>query len=618
MKDSFSRRSFLKNGAIVAAGAAALGLAGCGSPTKASEAKAASSTAAGAATREVSMQAGTYSATVDSIKGKMTVNTTVSENTITGISVQAADTRHIMQKVIEEMVPSMIKNQSTDVDTISGATLSSAALKQGVTECLSQAGADAKAFDVDCKTKAVDAADEEFDVVVVGSGAAGLSTAIQCANNGLGRIVVLDKLGFYGGTTGLSSGGVWTCDTEFNEATGYNFTPDSLVKHMYDTTGLAEGSLNDELIKNVASVASEVYTEYHENGSPWDTQRYTFGDALQEMPVSWAEMFWTADYENNAGSTLIDFMVRYALYKGVEIRLNSKVSGILTDASGAVTGVSVEARDKNYNANAKKVVFATGGFQRNEELVEKLAPQHKTMVPFTSAGSTGDAITYATEIGAATFGNGVAGSMGLDASIGYCGPDGATTYCTNLRVNKEGKRFMNEASHYSTYPDAVCSQTDGTVYGIADSTNANVEILEQLVEQGRAFRADSLQALAAAAGIDASALEATVQSYNTTANSGADDSEFGTPNASMTPAQTAPFYAITTHLVSFAVLAGLKANENCAILDENDSPIPNLFGAGEVVAGNLFTQTYPGSGSQIGSGIYEGKIIADQIAKEIA
>lgn len=617
-----SRRNFLKGSVVALAGAATAGaLSACSSQgaTSASATSAVASsaeaaeaqTSAAATAATVNMAAGTYTATVDSIKGPMTVTTTVSDSAIQSIVMKSEDTMHVVGHVVDQMIPAMIKNQSTEVDTIAGATFSSAALKRGVRECLDQAGA-GDALKENCATQQQQGADETFDAVVVGSGAAGLSSAIQLAKAGK-RVVVLERNSYFGGTTSFSSGGVWTVgNTEFNQATGFDFDADGLVKHMYDACEAEQGTLNDALIRKIAAVAPEVYTEYHEAGSPWDTQRYTFGDPLEEMPVSWPGMFYDNAYENSSGMTLIDFMVRHAQENGVDLRASSPVSGLLSEGN-KVIGVVVNGREKAYNINADVVVLATGGFQRNPEVVAELAPQAINLVPFTGAGSNGDAIVWGKELGAGTAGSGIAGTLGLNEMIGYGGPLGGSTYITTLRVNKEGKTFMNGAAHYNTYPDALLSQTDGICWGIVGGNGA-VDAAEVLVERGYAVKADTLEALAGEIGVPADALAETVEVYNKMAEDGIDDEATGLPAAAMSPATEAPYYAIETHLVSFGVTAGLAADENCNILREDGTPIEGLYGAGEVVVGNIMSGKYTGSGSQIGPAIYEGRIIADAVA----
>lgn len=595
METKLSRRSFLRVGAAAAVGAAALGSLSACAPQPGREASAEGG-GENQVRADLKMQAGSYSATVPSIKGDMVVTALVGESEIKSITMKCHDTKHIVQTVAGKMIPAMIENQSSEVDAVSGATHTSKALKDGLRECLLQAGAAEGDFSHDCTTAPAKAESEDWDVAVVGSGAAGLSAAIQLAKKGA-RVVVLERSGFLGGTTSFSSGGVWTSNTVFNENSGYNFTPDSLVEHMYNACEVERGTLNEALIRRVAEVSGEIYDEYRtEAGAPWDIHDYTLGDSLKELPVSWAAMKWTTPYENNAGMTLVDSLVRHAVELGADLRPESQVTGLVLDGEGRVAGVSVSGRGRVYDINASKVVLATGGFQRNKTLVEELAPKAKNLVPFTSAGSQGDAIIWGRELGAATVGEGVGGTTGLNESFGYVGVEGSAKNAAKLQVNKEGKTFDN-----------ILEQTDGAAFAIADGANEKVDSLEHLVDMELAVRADTIDALAQEIGVPADALAATV----------AENNEGAAASDKLLAIEKAPFYAIPICYVSYAVLAGLKADENCAIVDTGGNVIPNLFGAGEVVIGNLCYNKYPGSGSAVGPALYEGRIIADKIAEEL-
>ena len=358
------------------------------------------------------MQPGEYSTTVSGMKGDMTVKVTVDENGITEIEVvDTVDTVQIVGAVIDNMIPEIVNHQSVNVDSITGATFSSFAVKNAVRECLKQAGANPDDFNEKISAEAVEAEDQTATVAVVGSGGAGLSAAIQLSNAGFENIVVLEKNGYYGGTTGLSSGGAWVVGgTEFNEMTGFDYTPDELVEHMYAASGAEEGSLNDALIRHIAEVSAEVFTEYAEGGAPWDLTQYTFGDSLSEMPVAWAKQFYETSWENGAGITLINWLVETAQEKGIDLRLNSKVTELITGDDGAVIGVKVEGKNENYNLYADAVVLATGGFQNSTELVKEIASVTADAVPFTAAGSTGDGIRMARELGAYVVGNRIGGA----------------------------------------------------------------------------------------------------------------------------------------------------------------------------------------------------------------
>jgi fumarate reductase flavoprotein subunit len=144
-----------------------------------------------------------------------------------------------------------------------------------------------------------------------------------------------------------------------------------------------------------------------------------------------------------------------------------------------------------------------------------------------------------------------------------------------------------------------------------------VDVLEQAVEKGYAVKADTLEELAEALELtDVDAFVDTINTYNSDAASGQDDSVFGVANAAMAPVTVAPYYAVKIKAVSSFSLAGLAVDENCKIIKEDGTPIENLYGAGELISGNLTAGYYTGSGTQVGSGLYEGKIIANDILSE--
>ncbi len=559
--------------------------------------------------KEAVLTPGTYAETVNSMKGKMTVNVTVDEHAITDIQLDTVDTEHIVGAVQTQMIPEIIAAQSLNVDSVSGATISSAAVKYGVKLALEEAGADTSAsFNADAAVTPVEKEAEEAAVVVVGSGGAGLSTAIMLAENGVENVVLLERLGFFGGTTSVSGGGVWAVgDTQFNQNTGFDYDADGLIRHLYEASGVEEGTLNEDLIRNIAEVSPEVFNYYLEDVSvPFDIETIDFGDSLSEMPVAWTD---------GGGRVLVSYLVERAQSLGVDMRLNTRVTSLLED-NGTVTGVHAEGREAVYDISAQKVVLATGGFQRNKELVEELTPDYVNAVPFTSAGSTGDGITMARELGAVVSGDTLAGLGGLGEQFGY--EDlGSSIWGSAIFVNKNGERYIDETAHYSYHLDAIMAQPDGKVYGIGDSTSYIYENIDQLVELRYAVTADTIEELAELIEVDPAALQQTVDAYTADREGGNDDSVFGTSNEAMKSLSEAPYFALKMDGVSFAGLAGLNVDDTCHILTADGEAIPNLYGAGELIGSNLLQGRYAGSGSQVGSSLYEGKIIADSIAAEL-
>ena len=156
----------------------------------------------------------------------------------------------------------------------------------------------------------------------------------------------------------------------------------------------------------------------------------------------------------------------------------------------------------------------------------------------------------------------------------------------------------------------------GHAFAVIDSDNPNVGVFEQWVERGKVFKADTLEELAAAAGIDAAGLAATVEAYNASYEAG-DDTEFGTAHDAMYPVKNGPFYAGEISICVIGSLVGLKVNENCQILGEGDEPIPGLFGVGEVCLGGNILSMYYSGGCSIATALNTGRISAEYIAANL-
>lgn len=559
---------------------------------------------------EVQMLPGTYEVTVASIMGPMDLAVTVTEDKIEKIEIlQTLDNVQMITAVKEDMIPVIIENQSVNVDGITGATLSSGAVVRGVKQALEQAQAPKDAFNNKVETVAVQD-DRTVDVVVVGSGASGLSTAVQLANRSNLNVLLLEKNGYLGGTSGVSGGGIWTSQTQYNKEFGIDFTPDELVEAFYKASG--EGFVvNEGLARNIAEISSEIFLEYLDAGMSWDVTRYSSSNPT--FAVIWPEERYIQSYETNLGGwNLVTFLKEQAESKGVEIAVNAKVTELLTE-DGAVVGVKVGTDNNSYNVYAKKVVLATGGLTRNLELMAKYYPDFIGIVPHSGAGSTGDGIILTESLDAAIAGDGLGISIGEGPALGYSGPYGSIARSMQLIVNKDGERFFDETDRTQGWQKKLLDNGNKNI-GITDSTNANVDRLENAVKDGFAKKADSFEELAKQLGVPETAFAEAMNQYNEAYKNGTDD--IFTPHGKMKPLLEAPFYAMNYAILTNASLTGLKVNENCMVLTNSGAEIENLYAVGELVIGNLFNN-YPSSGSAIGSGIYEGAIVAIDITEKL-
>lgn len=437
-----------------------------------------------------------------------------------------------------------------------------------------------------------------YDVVVIGSGAAGLAAAIEAADAGA-KVAVLEKLPMVGGSTLLSGGIVYSTGSSIMKAAGIKDSVDALVKYWSDR---ADGKNSPDKLRFVAERSGATLDWLVELGVKFGAS-YPTGTSPVARAVS------TSD----GGNGIVGPLKAAADAKKVEFFMETTATKLISK-NGAVTGVQAKDKaGKKLSFAAKSVILATGGFDRNKDLMTKYAPDMINDITFVGVGNTGDGITMATDLGAQVVGNG--GAIGLRAIPGepsFETPVSMLVWAPNLYVNKEGKRFANEAEDYPLFHAAINAQTGKTSFQIWDQASYS-EILGKAVEKKVAFQADSLEALAAAAGIEPAAFVATVAAYNTAIKAGK-DAQFGKALKGMKPLVKGPFYALTVNAATIGTMVGLKTDLDAKVLGAEDKAIAGLYAAGETANGDFFNLVYPASGTSIQMSLTFGRVAGQKAA----
>ena len=323
--------------------------------------------------------------------------------------------------------------------------------------------------------------------------------------------------------------------------------------------------------------------------------------------------------------------------RNIPLWLNAPVQELLSE-NGMVCGALVNREGTVQRIHARRgVLLATGGFSHNAEMRQQYQ-QAPIGNQWTAAapGATGDAVVMGTEIGAA-----------LDFmdcawwSPTYTIPDGRVMALIagksnpgSIMVNRQGKRFANEAQPYEDLVKAqYASETRGEgaipCYLVFDATyrgkyavghlkpgkvEQDARLPPEVFKSGLLTKADSLEELAAKLQIDADALLQTVTEFNRHARVG-EDPEFGrgvtehdryyadrkvSPNPSLGPLETAPYYALRCDPGDLDTKGGLLCDEYARVLHCNGAVIAGLYAAGNASAA-VMGNTYPGAGATIGS-----------------
>ncbi|WMJ78334.1 MULTISPECIES: flavocytochrome c [unclassified Sedimentibacter] len=503
--------------------------------------------------------------------GPIKVEVVIENSEIKGINILENSDSGYTNTVVDSIISHMIETNSTDADTVTGATLTSGALIRAVSDAVKQANVTLTAKNV---VKEVETAeDASTDIVIVGAGGAGMTAAIEATNQG-SNVIVVEKNAFIGGNTNYATGGMNAAGTKYQEEKGIEDSPELF----YEDTMKGGHDLNDpELLK--------VFTEKSAETLDW---LESLGADLSEVGRSGGQSvdrLHKAPQGMPIGSHLMDVFQTQADNLGIEIRLNTKAIEILTDDNGSATGIKVENNDGNtYNINAKAVIIATGGFGANAQLVEKYNPELKGFGTTNQPGATGDALAMAekldvalTDIDQIQTHPTVVPVINEMITEGIRG-DGA------ILVNHEGKRFIDELETRDVVSEAILSQEGATAFLVLDKqVYEKASTYEKYKNQGLLKEAASIEELAQMMEVDASELKNTIESYNVYVT-GKSDTEFGRTSLDVELTQS-PYYYVEVAPAIHHTMGGLKINTNTEVINNSGDIIPGLFAAGEVTGG---------------------------------
>lgn len=440
---------------------------------------------------------------------------------------------------------------------------------------------------------------KDFDVVVVGAGAAGLAAAIEAAETGA-SVALLEKMPMVGGSTVLSGGIVYSTGSQAQKDAGIEDSVEDLVNYWSER---AEGKNDKEFLTFVAE----------KSGATMDWL-VDIGVEFTDMHVSGTSPVLRAQSTTSHGAGLINPIKAYAESKNVDIFLQMAASELISNDEGAIVGVkAVDKEDNVVLFNTNSVVLATGGFDRNPDLVKEYASIAEGQDTFVGMGNTGDGLVMAKELGADVVSNG--GVIGFRKVVGE--PAYTTDICMlmwspYLYVNMQGERFVNETTDYPLFYEELVKQEDQVSFLIFDASTY-VETLDLAVEKGSAYVADSLEELAEKSGIDAEGLIATVENYNEMiANS--EDTEYGKALTGHSPIETPKYYALKIVPATLGTMSGIKIDLDTQVIDTDGNVIPGLYAAGEVANGSFFNKVYPASGTSIQMGLTFGRVAGENAA----
>jgi len=595
---------------------------------------------------------GTYTASAQGI-ATVVVTMTFSESAITDVVLNVeGETATIGQAAAQQLIDSLLANQSAEIDAVAGATVTSKAVMQAAAKCIAQAkgeipvevietaAAEEKTADWLGEAPEVAEADIsetwETDFLVVGAGNGGLTAAAYAAVNGL-DFRIIEK----GPQHGAVRGWYGAINTDQIVAEGGYTDRGALLRELKKySSGKCDISLFNTWYNESAAMhqfITDIYAQY----SP-DTQcQVTVGDEAKwpdEDPMGLmfpvCEHFW-----GMGGANRLDlFESAVNDYSGHGVDYNTALVKLEKNEDGKVTGAIAQNTDTGayirINA-ANGVLLATGGYPHNPAMMEQLDPMGTAVTTYNNAYplDTGDGIKAAKWIGAAMqaepapmlFDRGIV-APGVDAgyqvtSLGekyFPATFGQFNTGTQpfLKVNRKGERFTNESGTYDQMSYAAYGQPGGVYAQIFDGNwqedvqrfhtigcsamTRNMPAMAEgkiasAIERGEGFTADTIEELADKLGFVGEAKDtflATVAKYNEMYDAG-EDTEFGKPFYRMSSLRTAPFYGFWMGACLLTTEQGILCNDKAQVKTEDKTGIiENLYVCGDN-AGGFFVNNYP-------------------------
>jgi succinate dehydrogenase/fumarate reductase flavoprotein subunit len=555
----------------------------------------------------------TGTGTAQGRNGPVTVKLTFDGDTITDVEIVESHETVGVSDAAQEIIPArIVEYQTTSLDAVSGATLTSAALRLAAEAAIKDAGKDPSNYKEKVPAhEAVDLEDMDCDIVVVGGGIAGLMSAITAKAEGAGDVILIEKHAEIGGSAALSSAFMVTAEYDKFEAENPDYD-DSLEKVLDGLRATAE-------LGDPKYVVNWDYLEKIERAMP-ETLDFLFdlGLTAKFRTLSTAVTAW-----DGQGAGFMKNLGEIAEKQGITILTGTTGTELLTDESGAVCGVKAISNGDNLNIYAKKVILATGGssFAKGAVFDNKPADSQAIFFQGASTGDTGDGQVMAAAVGAEILGNLRLKQAGIEYNQTLRNSLVKKPSTDGLIVNAEGQRFANEKQPSNQMlTDIMLFEGSPRYFLIVDTADAELAAaLKDAYDKGLAvFYGETIEDLATAIKIDPATLRASFDRYQSFCETGVDE-DFGKQVDKLVPyTGEAGYYAINIFPAGWGTMGGgIKTDDTGHVLTADDSAINNLFAAGEVSDHDIFGQYYVG-GMSMSTFAAAGHIAGRTAAQELA
>lgn len=545
--------------------------------------------------------------------GDIKVEVTMKDNHIEDIKVlNHGENKVLAEPVYEELEQTIINQNSTEVDVVTGSTATSEGYLEAVNDAIKKSGMTLVASKKVSNKSEKEPTEQTFDVVVVGSGGAGFSAAIEAKEAGK-SVVLIEKMPAVGGNTLISG-------AEMN-------VPNNWVQEKLGIKGDSPEKMAEDTIKGGDELGDphmiQVMTENALDAATWlkddikveflDDQLFQFGGHSYKRALI---------PKGHTGQEVITKFRAKADKLEIPIKLNTTAKELIQE-SNRITGVKAENKEGQMITYKAKngVVLTTGGFGSNVEMRKKYNEKmDESYMSTVTEGSTGDGIIMAEAVGADLT------NMENIQTYPICNPKtGVISLLADTRfdgailVNQEGKRFVEELERRDVISNAILEQTGGYTYQlwnddinkISGTMKVHEAEYEELLKQKMIVKADTLEEAAAFFDIDIQNLKETVKKVNQYAKDGKDE-EFNHRGELVSLAK-GPYYIEKAAPSVHHTMGGLVINDKTEVLNKDGQPIPGLYAAGELT-GVIHGSNRLG-GNAITDIIVFGRIAGQEVSK---
>lgn len=578
---------------------------------------------AGASASDIPDGAVTVSGTAAGRNGPVSVEVVTDGDAIYSVRVtDQSETNGIGSAAVRKLPEKIYKTQSLLVDGVTGATITSDAIKNAVRNALDTNGIATAVFDVQPDVSLIREPDVTYqaDVVIIGAGGAGMTAAIEASDAGR-SVILIETMPMVGGNSVRSTGGLNAAKTHYQDEN--SFGEEAGVEK---GIAAAEAYPDNARIQELAQIVSQQWEEYQANPVGYFDSVELFqldtligggakndpalvkklaessADAIDWLGTIGGDMPSVSSFggasvkrihrpvDSNGKVLSVGAFIVPVLESNLESRMikvltETTAEEILLDSKGAACGVrAVGATGNTVIVKAGAVIDTAGGFGANHEMVESYKPELAGFMSTNAAGIQGQGIAMAQAVGADVVDMAeiqihptVEANTASLITEGLRG-DGA------ILVNQEGLRFYDEVSTRDKVSAAEIAQTGSASWLVVDNKMFEASnVIQGYVKNGYTVQGDSYEELAEAMGVPADVFADTMETWNGYV-AAKNDPDFGRTSFAE-PLDQAPYYAIHVTAGIHHTMGGVKINDQAQVIDTQGNVIPGLFAAGEVTGG---------------------------------